>query len=147
MWFELKLQQNQGSALDTQNKLSGSETGSRWPSFTLHVGSYILYKPINTYGTVAMVAQCASNHRWTSLMQSPLLPFLLNTNKVTLRLDEAISCKLKNSVKTQLKPCGFKLPPLTMFLESLPAAPQPLMAPWAHIAVLTLAKSQPPPAC
>lgn len=40
----------------------------------------------------------------------------------------------------------FRLLP-AMFLESLPAAPQPLMAPWAHIAVLTLAKSQPPPAC
>ncbi len=33
---------------------------------------------------------------------------------------------------------------LAMFLESLPAAPQPLMAPWAHRAVSTPAKSQPP---
>lgn len=30
-----------------------------------------------------------------------------------------------------------------MFLESFPAVPQPLMAQWAHIGVLTWAKSQP----
>lgn len=127
--------------------LRGSETGSRWPSFTLHVGSYTLHKPINTYDTVATLLCCVLNHGCTSLIWSSLLcPCTIQT--VTVRLREAISCKLPRTVwKPSWNHVVLNCLLLAMFLESLPAAPQPLMAPWAHIAVLTLAKSQPPPAC
>lgn len=149
IWLVLYLQQNQGSTFGhPKQTLSGSEKGSRWPSFTLHVGSYTLHKPINTYNTVAMPLCCALIHHRTSLIWPSLLSFLLNTNKVTLRLCEAISCKLPRTVwKPSWNHVVLNCLLLAMFLESLPAAPQPLMAPWAHIAVLTLAKSQPPPAC
>lgn len=144
----LNLQQNQASTFRHPKQThSGSKTGSRWPSFTLHVGSYTLHKPINTYDTVATLPCVALNHSCTSLIRSSLLSFLLNTNKVPLRLREAISCKLPRTVwKPSWNHVVLNCLLLAMFLESLPAAPQPLMAPWAHIAVLTLAKSQPPPA-
>lgn len=77
-----------------------------------------------------------------------MLSLWLNAYKVALRLREAISNKLPRTVwKPGWNHVVLNYLLLAMFLESLPAAPQPLMAPWAHTAVLTLAKSQPPPAC
>lgn len=148
IWLVLNLQQNQGSTFGhPKQTFCGSKTGSRWLSLTLHVGSYTRHKPINTYDTVATLLCHALNHYWTSLIRSSQLSSLLSTNKVTLRLHEAISCKLPRTVwKPSWNHVVLNCLLLAMFLESLPAAPQPLMAPWAHTAVSTLAKSQPPPA-
>ena len=128
------------------NSLLESEKGSRWPFLTLHVGSYSLHKTINTYDTVALLLGCAFKH--ATLIPSSLLSFSPSANRVALGLRGAISCKLSRTVwKPSRSHVVLNCLLLAMFLESLPAAPQPLMAPWAHIAVLTLAKSQPPPAC
>lgn len=59
--LDLNLQQKQRSNFEHPRPL-WSEAGSRCPSFTLHVGSYTIHKPINTYDTVATPLCCALKH-------------------------------------------------------------------------------------
>lgn len=146
----LNLWLNQGSSLGhLKESLSGSETGSRWPSCALHVGSYTLHKPINTLDTVAILPCCALNPACTSLIPSSLLSFFYFLCRTQTKSHWgcvkplAVNCQeqCENPVETMwFLNCLL----LAMFLESLPAAPKPLMAPRARSAVSTAAKTQPP---
>lgn len=137
--------------------LCGSQTGSRWPSCALRVGSYTLHKPINTLDTVATQPRRVFNsclHVFNPVIASCLSSFFifLSSNfffSLATQTKTHWGCVKPLAVNCQEQcesPVGtmwfLNCLLLAVFSESLPAAPRPLMAPRARSAVSTVAKSQ-----